>query len=219
MDPINNVASATSVFVDEQLRQQHSEEMQGLVEDYTRLIQEIARARDQAIAETTRIAVERDAVKAARDAEVQRMEEAQQALEDTMVDLNRAKRRRQKEERTREEERSKLERRSKLELAASTTSLEKRLRQAERWAEDEHMDKNEAKRLNEELIERNRRDEKDASEAKASYEQWRVKYSAALAEKIDLVHQYAVSSHICLNPNVLTDYPSDILIAQPHLSR
>jgi hypothetical protein len=58
MDPINNVASATSVFVDEQLRQQHSEEMQGLVEDYTRLIQEIARARDQAIAETTRIAVE-----------------------------------------------------------------------------------------------------------------------------------------------------------------
>jgi hypothetical protein len=200
MDPVIKVAQPTCDCIDADLQERHDQEIQGLVEDYTRQIQEIARARDLAVAETTRIAAEREAAKAARDAEVQRMKEAEQALENTMVDLNREKRRRQKEEKTREEERSKLERRSKLELAASTTSMEKRLRQAERRAEAEHKDKKEMKRLNGELMGRNHRDERNALEAKASYEECRRKYSTALAEKIDLLHEYAVSLAHLIEP-------------------
>jgi hypothetical protein len=198
MDRVVNIAQPTCDCIDEHLQERHDEEMQDLMGEYTRQIQEIARARDLAVAETTRIAAEREAAKAARDAELQRIKETQQTLKDTMAQLKQAKRTRREEEKTWEKERSKLERRSKTwedKLALAISSMEKRLRQAERRAEDEYMDKEEVKRLNEELIERNHRDERDALETKASQEQWRRKYSTALAEKIDLVHQYAVSSH------------------------
>jgi hypothetical protein len=48
--------------------------------------------------------------------------------------------------------------------------------------------------LNEDLIASRRRAEEETRKAKASHEEFRRKYSTALAEKIDLLHQYAVSS-------------------------
>jgi chromosome segregation ATPase len=161
MDPVINVVHPTSDSVGGQLQENHSRETRGLIEEYSRQLEEMARTRDTATAEIIRVTEERDAIKVTCDAKAQHIKDLLQTLEKTTAELKQTKKQFKDASKKWEEEKSKLERRYE--------------------------------KFKDEVTEENARIQRDASESKSSHEQWKRKYSAALAEKIELLHQYAVS--------------------------
>jgi chromosome segregation ATPase len=196
MDQGINSARATADSNAVQLRKQHLQDMRSLIEDYTTQKIEIARERDAALAEKERTERERDEVKAALASEIQRTKQLQQSLESAKVEHRDAKAYRKNSQKAWREEKEKIEKKTKMfknKLALTTASLEKRIEQAGQREEDERKDKEGLKRLNKELISQSHQVQRNASKAKAEHEQWRLQYSTALSEKIDLLRQYGVS--------------------------
>jgi hypothetical protein len=192
---IINASQATSEPIGEQLQTQPIQEMGELITNNTRQVDEVTQSGIAAMSETIRILIQgQDAAKAACDAKAQRIEALlQAALESITTDLKHTKTQFMDAKTRWEEEKSELERRCKKfkdKLALITAAMEKRLAQAEQREAEDRTEKKELWNLNEDLIARNRRIEE---EALASNEQWRRQYSTALAQKIDLLHQCAVS--------------------------
>jgi uncharacterized protein YdiU (UPF0061 family) len=193
---ISEAVSTTSEAIDEQLHPQRNQDMDVISADYTRQIAEITQARNAALSEPIRITEEGDTVKAECDGKAQRIEDLLQVLENTRAELREKKTQFKEASEKWEEEKSKLERRCKKfkdKLALTTAAMEKRLVQAEQREEAERAEKKELWNLNEDVTARNRRIDEEALKAKASHEERCRKYSVGVAEKIDLIHQYAVS--------------------------
>lgn len=194
---ISDAAPTTSEGIDEQLHTQLNQEVKALTADHTRQIAEISGSREASMSETIRITEERDAAKAECDVKTQHIKDLLQALEKTTAELKQKEVQLKEASEKWQEEKSKLERRCKKlkdKLALTTAAMEKHLEQAEQREETERAEKKELWTLNEDLIASNRRVEEEAAKAKASHEEFRRQYSTALAEKIDLLHRYAVSS-------------------------
>lgn len=80
------------------------------------------------------------------------------------------------------------------EPALTMDDMAKLLKQSGKREKDERAKKEESKRLNGELVERNHRIQQELSDAKDSHEKWRLLYSAPLSEKINLIQEYGVSA-------------------------